>query len=506
MTSGGYFDGGEYESFGFYRSLTPTQMRFMAALQGMAAPELTKPFRYCELGCGQAMTLLLNAAMFPNGEFVGVDFSPTAIARAEALAERMGLTNLHLICSDFAAFHESAPGPFDFIVSHGVWTWVGPQTQASMQGLLRDALAPGGVACISANIVFGWHKVLPIQHYLLCAAAAAAPDDRPELAQKLLSGLASEPGKTSGRASSVAAILRQAPSYFSHEYLAPAWKPITLLELIAAAENAGVSWLGPGQPRHGLEPLWASPFVTASIPPGVPRAARHSAMDALMETGFRTELFGRGNAVLSEDGKHDLLTQLHLTVTHATPVGNAVHNIFTALDCVDQTFEEAMLARMKIGGFDGVELLDLPTEGDITPQLALNIVCGLLAAGLCDLTLAGALSPTQNRMIAVLNEARIAFAEAGFKISALASPRTAAIVSVDSIDLAHLIASHTGEAVVERAGALLRRAEARALVNGAPPPDAEAAFDRMVQRACGIWPQTGAKRLAALGIEVNSAP
>jgi tRNA G46 methylase TrmB len=87
----GYFADNGY-TFGYYREMAPCYLAWAALLQGVVAP--TRNFRYVDLGCGQGLGLILQAACHPESEFVGVDFMPAHIAHARRLAQAGGITNV----------------------------------------------------------------------------------------------------------------------------------------------------------------------------------------------------------------------------------------------------------------------------------------------------------------------------------------------------------------------------------------------------------------------------
>jgi hypothetical protein len=62
----GYFADNGY-TFGYYREMAPCYLAWAALLQGVVAP--TRNFRYVDLGCGQGLGLILQAAL-PSRERV----------------------------------------------------------------------------------------------------------------------------------------------------------------------------------------------------------------------------------------------------------------------------------------------------------------------------------------------------------------------------------------------------------------------------------------------------
>ena len=57
----------------YQRETAPSWLNYAAALGGGGARDLTRRFRYLELGCGRGYSALLHAAAHPTGEFVAID-------------------------------------------------------------------------------------------------------------------------------------------------------------------------------------------------------------------------------------------------------------------------------------------------------------------------------------------------------------------------------------------------------------------------------------------------
>src|SRR5437868_5736987 len=79
----------------FCRVQTPPMLA-LAALTGglLAAGGSGEPLAYCDLGCGQGYTANLIAAANPATQVLGVDFNPSHVANARALAGAAKLPNV----------------------------------------------------------------------------------------------------------------------------------------------------------------------------------------------------------------------------------------------------------------------------------------------------------------------------------------------------------------------------------------------------------------------------
>ena len=129
----------------FYREITPAWLATTCLLLGQRPPDLTRPFRYADLGCGHGFTALVVAATCPQAEVWAFDFNPAHIEWANRLAAAAGLTNVRFVEASFAelaALPEAALPAFDFMVSHGVLSWISPENRRLMLDVIRQRLRP----------------------------------------------------------------------------------------------------------------------------------------------------------------------------------------------------------------------------------------------------------------------------------------------------------------------------------------------------------------------------
>ena len=92
---------------------------------GSARAPQRSSMNYLELGYGQGVSANLHAADNPRGEFWGTDFNPDHALYARSLARQSGVSAQWLELG-FEAMLDTPTPPFDFIVLHGVWSWVSP--------------------------------------------------------------------------------------------------------------------------------------------------------------------------------------------------------------------------------------------------------------------------------------------------------------------------------------------------------------------------------------------
>lgn len=138
-----------------FRQTRPERLAAIAKLFGLEAPAAEK-CRVLELGCSMGGNLIVMAHDHPGSRFVGIDASSRQIAEGWKTIDALGLKNIQLRQLDILEVGEDI-GEYDYIVSHGVYSWVPPAVQARMLEIVQRSLAPNGVAYISYNTYPGWH-------------------------------------------------------------------------------------------------------------------------------------------------------------------------------------------------------------------------------------------------------------------------------------------------------------------------------------------------------------
>jgi len=148
------YDEVEYPGFPFPQT-HPDRLATIAILFGMTPKNVTE-CRVLELGCGEGANLIPIAYGLPRSKFIGIDLAERAIARGTNALAALGLRNIELrrlnvldVTADF--------GQFDYIIAHGLFSWVPLQVQEKILTLCEDLLAPQGVAYISYNTYPGSH-------------------------------------------------------------------------------------------------------------------------------------------------------------------------------------------------------------------------------------------------------------------------------------------------------------------------------------------------------------
>jgi SAM-dependent methyltransferase len=173
-----------------YRSLpiewtAPERLGLTSLLHGGPRVRL-ESYRVLELGCGDGANLLPMAYYRPEAHFVGVDAAASAIATGRARCAELGLANVEFVQADFTVASRSLSGHFNFIIAHGVFSWITNSVRDHLLSLCAHHLAYEGLLYLNYNSQPGWKLRGLVRRFLLTKTAHVAPlRDRAELARNL---------------------------------------------------------------------------------------------------------------------------------------------------------------------------------------------------------------------------------------------------------------------------------------------------------------------------------
>lgn len=292
--------------------LPETQPDFLAAiarLHGFDAPDPSRA-RILELGCAQGGNLIPLAWRWPESDCVGVELSRVQAAAGAAFIAGSGIRNARILHGDLAALPEDL-GLFDYIIAHGVFSWVPPAVQQALLDVCRNHLSAQGIAYISFNVAAGWTGLRPLRAALLerIPAELSAPE-RHAQALRVLGEL--ETGLSDPALLKEIAYLKSAsPSYLFHEYLADFNVPMTFEAFAAQLDAHGLRYVGEAGPRRAvveLEDAWG--LIPESM------AGRwldaEAALDEALGTRFRRALIARDDATCAQPPHAEALSGLAL--------------------------------------------------------------------------------------------------------------------------------------------------------------------------------------------------
>ncbi|HMO94541.1 MAG TPA: class I SAM-dependent methyltransferase [Tepidiformaceae bacterium] len=239
---------------GCVRSSHPLRMAAMGRLFGMQAPD-PRTARVLELGCGGGSNLLPMAYGLPDARFVGIDLSSRQIEIAQARAAQLQLPNIDLLALDIldtSRLH----GEFDYIICHGVFSWVPDPVRDAIFATIRSRLSPQGMAFVSYNALPGWHLRRAVRD-MMVYHSRYFPDleERAVQARALVDFVNDSTGELSqvitgieihhqAVAATREVIARYPDYYVVHEFLEQDNQAFYLYEFVERLNAAGLQYVG----------------------------------------------------------------------------------------------------------------------------------------------------------------------------------------------------------------------------------------------------------------------
>ncbi|MDA0781262.1 MAG: methyltransferase regulatory domain-containing protein [Rickettsiales bacterium] len=209
-----------------------------------------KKARVLELGCASGGNIIPMAIKFPDSEFVGVDYSSVQIAEANKHKENMGLKNLEFKGISIADIDKKL-GKFDYIIVHGILSWVPKDIQDKIFEICNENLSDKGVAYISYNTLPGWGVVRSIREMMLYHTGNFPnPADKIREARMLLNFIKHGNGTNTDTAytkfiqNEIDTLSNCSDSYLIHDHLEENNEPFYFHEFMKKANENNLQYLG----------------------------------------------------------------------------------------------------------------------------------------------------------------------------------------------------------------------------------------------------------------------
>jgi len=218
----------------------------MGRVFGLNPPDV-RNCRVLEIGCATGGNLIPMAEQLPSAHFVGFDLSQRQVDKANEWIDELDLKNVEIVQLDIANANDKL-GEFDYILCHGVYSWVPVATQDLILELVAKHLSPNGIAYISYNTKPGWcvrgmvrdmmrfhvrgidnaaDKLSQAQHWLNYLVQSVSPNDPYGIMLK------KELDSLSGKSQ----------EYLLHEYFEDQNHPVYFHEFAASLESKTLRYL-----------------------------------------------------------------------------------------------------------------------------------------------------------------------------------------------------------------------------------------------------------------------
>lgn len=292
----------------FHAEQSPLWLNAVLAALGRPAPA-TKA-GWCEIGCGQGFGATVLAAANPQLQFTGIDINPTHIATARARAKAAKLGNIDFICADISDA-TAVGGRFDYIVCHGVASWVTRDVRAAIARFVVDRLSQNGIAAL---------------HYMSDPGGAAfrafhavfrSLADRPDPVGEGLALLRTMRDVQAGffqlhphAGQALDVLFTEDHDYLAHEYLNPQFEPLAFRDVHAMMDGLGLAFLGSATPIENMDAISVPAQALPPIAATRDLVLRETLKDLARNQVMRYDIYARPMAAIGDVAHLGLLRQM----------------------------------------------------------------------------------------------------------------------------------------------------------------------------------------------------
>lgn len=261
--------------------------------------------RVLELGCGTGANMLAMAQIFPDAEFVGIDASKTQISEGQEALAATNITNLRLIAADFSKLEEDL-GKFDYIVTHGIFSWVPQEVKDAILRISSENLKPNGIAYVSYNCLPGWRmrgalRDMMIMHTRGIPGILEKVAQARALIKFLAESCVQETPYGKYLHQQLEIINTADDAYIAHEFLESDNDPLYFSDFLKAAAKYNLGYLGDADPTTMISDNLPGPAAETLKFLNLNLLASEQYLDFVRNRTFRSTLLCHAAAALNRN-------------------------------------------------------------------------------------------------------------------------------------------------------------------------------------------------------------
>ena len=245
-----------YDSFLYvskpFSSTNINNLQAKAKMYGLN-PVPLKGARVLELGASCGGNIVPQALYYPETTFTGIDLSGVQVKHGNDIINSIGLKNVTLLEKDILDIDESF-GTFDYIIVHGIWSWVPDLVKDKILSICNVNLSDNGIAYVSYNTYPGWKRLEQLRDIMLYSEKRAKDQDLLErtLYTKSVLKMVADTMNIDDRSRAQSAykinnihnVLNSNDYYVAHEYLEAFNDPVYVSDFIERARKQGCAYIG----------------------------------------------------------------------------------------------------------------------------------------------------------------------------------------------------------------------------------------------------------------------
>ena len=304
----------------------PALLEAQGKLFGLT-PKDSRKARILELGSSFGGNIITQALYNPEAEFVGVDLTAEQVKKGNEVIEKIGLKNIKLIEKNILDINEDF-GKFDYIIVHGVFSWVPDIVKEKIIKICNENLTEEGIAYISYNTYPGWKEADKIREMMLYANKyfpEVSQGDKVQRGKAFISIVAEQmkiytdvAEKKGDFIKQIEGILNMQDYYVGHEQLENINDPMYLHEFVDMLRKENLQYISDVGLRLSIASVYNDSTIEKlqQLSQGDP-VIKEQCLDYILDTKFRRALICKNSQAeklnFSETFPNDILDSFLLT-------------------------------------------------------------------------------------------------------------------------------------------------------------------------------------------------
>ena len=307
----------------------PALLEAQGKLFGLT-PKDSRKARILELGSSFGGNIITQALYNPEAEFVGVDLTAEQVKKGNEVIEKIGLKNIKLIEKNILDINEDF-GKFDYIIVHGVFSWVPDIVKEKIIKICNENLTEEGIAYISYNTYPGWKEADKIREMMLYANKyfpEVSQGDKVQRGKAFISIVAEQmkiytdvAEKKGDFIKQIEGILNMQDYYVGHEQLENINDPMYLHQFVDMLRKENLQYISDVGLRLSIASIYNDSTIEKlqQLSQGDP-VIKEQCLDYILDTKFRRALICKNSQAeklnFSETFPNDILDSFLLTLKY----------------------------------------------------------------------------------------------------------------------------------------------------------------------------------------------
>ena len=353
-------------TYGYYSEFNPLQIQLNLISAGIKPPKIKTA---CELGFGQGVSLLCNAAS-SDIAWYGNDFNPNQVSFVNEAIQSTGL-ELNVTDESFEDFCARTDLPnFDFIALHGIWSWISDSNRKIISKFIAKKLNVGGVLYISYNSEPGRTAMRPFRELMQWHASKFSTNssmpDKIDTSINFMKSLLDVNPLYKVAHPSVETYFSDVSSmdknYLAHEFFNADWEPMSVKRLSDFLSACKLQFATTAYPIDLIPSISFTKNQLNLIQSIADPILREFVKDMCSNQGFRRDLWIKGGRRLSAGEKIREIKSI--SVTLVIPAEEITFELDTAIGKTTLNKEIYTAVIGCLNGKASIKLADIASELD----------------------------------------------------------------------------------------------------------------------------------------------